>query len=50
VISPEEYREIYSNPILREVLFTMDDVEKSKDIPYEDTNPFILDFERRYDT
>ena len=50
VISPEEYREIYSNPILREVLFTMDDVEKSKDVPYEETNPFILDFERRYDT
>ena len=50
VISPEEYQEIYSNPILREVQFTMDDVEKAKDNPYEETNPFILDFERRYDT
>ena len=50
MISPEEYQEIYSNPILREVQFTMDDVEKAKDNPYEETNPFILDFERRYDT
>lgn len=50
VISPEEYQEIYSNPILREVQFTMDDVEKARDIPYEETNPFILDYERRYDT